>query len=754
VIIGTPMATTSPRTEERASSAEHNLPVPLTSLIGRARELEVISETLRKTRLVTLTGPGGVGKTRLALALARLQITRRADGVWLVDLAAGPEIPAVAAEAARVLEVRAPPEITPTDALRRSLTDRDLLLVLDNCEHVVEDCSELATALLTSCRDVRIMATSRESLGVDGETVWRLEPLGPEDAYRLFIERARLRHPEFVPRDENDAVIERLCARLDRLPLAIELAAARVSVMSPAEVLSSLETRLGTLGGGGRLAPPHHRTVRAAVEWSHQLLDPTEQRAFRSLAVFVGGFDAGAATTVAPVLSLDVLAQLVDKSLIAVLETPRGRTRYRLLETVREYAAELLAEADEWDAARERHFRHFSVLADIAREEWLSTGRHRFVNELDDDYENVRAALEWAAASDPCAAMRMLAGTRDLFFRFGQADGLRLARLLLERCPLSDRHRVEAQISAGQLATAMGDSESARLVLAEARKLSGELDEPVLEAWTCFFQGLAETLAGVVEPARRHLQASRALHHELGIRIGEARSLAGLGLTFVMANETARARELLEEALSIYAAEGDAWGQGSCHIFLGMSAESAATDPSSATAHYHKAVDFLRPSRDASLLPVALLGQASMVGRSEPARALKVAAAAYAMRARVGGDFPPIYRARLERVREHTATLLGRDAERAWAEGARLGVDDAVALAFGAARPRPASPAGLSGRELEVAGLVAAGLANKAIAARLHLSVRTVESHVRHALAKLGLDNRTQLATWARDRIQ
>ena len=748
------MTTNSSRAAEGASPAEHNLPVPLTSLVGRARELQGVGETLRATRLVTLTGPGGVGKTRLALELARRQITPRADGVWLVDLASGPETPDVAAETARVLDVRSPTGTTPTDALRRYLTNRDLLLVLDNCEHVVDACAELAAALLTSCGDVRIMATSRESLGVNGETVWRLDPLGPEDAYRLFVERARQRQPGFMPGEETDATIARLCARLDRLPLAIELAAARVSVMSPAEVLSGLETRLGALGRGGRLSPPHHRTVRAAVEWSHQLLDPVEQEAFRSLAVFVGGFDADAATSVVPGLSLDVHARLVDKSLVAVMETVRGRTRYRLLETVREYAHELLVGADELDAARERHRHHFSALGDVAREEWLSTGAQRFVNELDDDYENVRAALEWAAASDPCAGMRLLAGTRDLFFRFGQADGLRLAKLLLERCPARDRHRVEAQISAGQLAITLSDFHAARSVLAEARELNAELDDPVLEAWTRFFQGLAETLAGAIGPGREHLQASRALHQELGIRIGEARSTGVLGMTFVIANESARAQELIEAALSINVAEGDLWGQGSCHTWLGIVAEAGASDPSRATSHYRKAVDFLRPSRDATLLPVALVGQAGVLGRGDPANALRVAAAASAIRARIGGEFAPFYRARLERVRAAAEAALGGEAERLWAQGARLGVDDAVALAFGTAPPRPASPAGLSARELEVAGLVAEGLSNKAIASRLHLSVRTVESHVRHVLAKVGLDNRTQLATWAHERIQ
>jgi non-specific serine/threonine protein kinase len=748
------METTASRTAEPDVSAEHNLPEPLTSLVGRASELERIGETLRTTRLVTLTGPGGVGKTRLALALARRQLTRRPHGAWLVDLASGPETPDVAAETARVLHVRGSSGTTPTDALRRYLADRDLLLVLDNCEHVVDACAQLAGALLTSCRDVRIMATSRELLGVSGETVWRLEPLAPEDAYRLFVERARQRHAAFMPAKETDATIAELCARLDRLPLAIELAAARVSAMSPEEVLSGLASRLGVLGHGGRLGPPHHRTVRAAVEWSHQLLDPAEQRAFRSLAVFAGGFDAGAAAAVAPGLSVDVLARLVDKSLVAVVESPRGTTRYRLLEIVREYASELLVEAGALDAARERHLRHFSALADVAREEWLSTGAQRFVNELDEDYENVRTALEWAAASDACSAMRLLAGTRDLFFRFGQAEGLRIARLLLERCPVRDRHRAETLISAGQLATSMGDSGAARSVLAEARDVSTALDEPVLEAWTRFFQGLTETLAGDIEPGREHLEASRALCHELGIRIGEARSIAVLGTTYVMADESARAKALLEAALSIYIAENDRWGQGQCHIFLGTLAESSGADPSSATSHYRKAVDFLRPSRDATLLPVALIGQAGVLRRGDPARAHKVAAAACAIRARIGGDFAPIYRARLERIRAAGEAVLGADADRLWAQGARLGVDDAVALAFGTATPRPASPAGLSARELEVAGLVAEGLSNKAIAAALYLSVRTVESHVRHVLAKVGLDNRTQLATWARERIQ
>ena len=370
MIIDRVMAVSASRTAEHGSAAEHNMPVPLTSLIGRSRELDGIGEMLRRTRLVTLTGPGGVGKTRLATEVARGQIGRRADGVWLVDLTAGPADPDPAAEVARTLDVGGRSATAPTESLRRYLADRDMLLVIDNCEHVIDACAELASSLLGSCGHLRILATSRESLGVSGETVWRLDSLGAEDAQRLFVERARQRDPEFIPDREADATIAALCERLDRLPLAIELAAARIGVMSPAEILADLEARLGALGGGSRLSPARHKTVRAAVEWSYELLDPAEQRAFRSLAVFVGGFDAGAAMAVAPGLTVDVFARLVDKSVVAsgqdLAWAGRATGCSRPCASTRTSCWWRAASSS---AARERHLRHL-YLADASTRSW------------------------------------------------------------------------------------------------------------------------------------------------------------------------------------------------------------------------------------------------------------------------------------------------------------------------------------------------------------------------------------------------
>jgi non-specific serine/threonine protein kinase len=311
-----------------------------------------------------------------------------------------------------------------------------------------------------------------------------------------------------------------------------------------------------------------------------------------------------------------------------------------------------------------------------------------------------------------------------------------------------------ALIAAGELANAAGEEAEARSALSDARELSARLEEPALEAWAAWFQGITEVTSGRPEAGREHLQHSLALHRRLGIRLGEARALAGLAGTYLFAGEPARAKELHDAALSIFVEERNQWGQGMCHAFLGMIAEAGSSDQARASSHYRQAVELLRPSQDTTLLPVALVGQASVLVSRDPASALKILAAATALRARVGGEFQPVFQARAERVRAAASAKLGDEAERLWAEGERLDVDHAAAVAFGSPKRMPSSATGLSARELEIAQLVAEGLTNKAIAERLHLSVRTVEVHVRHVLAKLTLENRTQLALWARGRAR
>jgi predicted ATPase/DNA-binding CsgD family transcriptional regulator len=729
-------------------------------LIGRASELQAVGDMLRRARLVTLTGPAGVGKTRTAIELGRGQARHRADGVWLVDLASVRRAEDVAAETARVLGIRGAGRDALTDAVRRYLADRDVLLLLDNCEHVLDACAELGSRLLGACPQLRVLATSREPLGIAGEAMWRLEPLSPQHAYRLFLERARERSQGLVPDEDTEAAILNICASVDHLPLGIELAAARVSIMSPDEIVVSLQGHLGELGRPRRRTPPHHRSVRAAVEWSYTLLDPVEQAAFRSLAVFVGGFDAEAACAVAPDMSLDVLALLVDKSLITVVPAGR-RTRYRLLDTMREYASEQLDTASEVTAARDRHLRYFSTIGIPVENGFMSAYVVSLLEQWSADYGNVRAALEWAAATDPCVAMRLLAETRDLFFILGQSDGSRLAELVLQRCRERNRDRAWLMTAAGQFAFLLGDVTASVDLMTKAVQMSVELGERQVEAMARFFLGLHQAFGGAPDKARGHLAAARAIQQEQGDLIGEGRSTALLGLTYFMDDERARAREVLEAALAMDLKTEDRWSQGQANLYLGIIAE-LSEDPQAASSYFRDAVECQLPYGDSTLLPVALVGQASVMTRRDPATAVQLVAAAWAVRARNGGEFAPFFRTFAERARAAATESVGTDADRLWKTGSRLAVEDAIALAFGttlvgasassARRPRTAHALGISTRETDVVRLVAEGLSNKEIAKRLHVSVRTVETHVRHMLTKTGLDNRTQLATWARER--
>jgi non-specific serine/threonine protein kinase len=347
--------------------------------------------------------------------------------------------------------------------------------------------------------------------------------------------------------------------------------------------------------------------------------------------------------------------------------------------------------------------------------------------------------------------MRLLAETKDLFFMLGQADGRRLAELVLQRCPERSRYRADVTIAAGHFTFLLGDFPAANDLMAAAAEMSVELGERGVEGTAHWFVGLHQMFGGAPDKARGHLATARAIQQETGDLLGEARTTAALGLTFTMDGEPARAQELLEVALAIGLATQDRWSQGQANLYLGILAESS-TDSQGASASFREAVECLQPYRDSTLLPVALVGQASVMAGRDAETALRVVAAAFAVRARNGGEFAPFFLAFAERIRAAAAEKVAADADRLWRDGSRLTVDDAIALAFGTTRPRTSPALGVSQRELDVVRLVADGLSNREIASRLHLSIRTVESHVRHALSKTGLANRTQLATWARDR--
>ena len=324
-------------------------------------------------------------------------------------------------------------------------------------------CAGLAAALLDSCPQVRILATSREPLAVGGETVWRLDPLGPDDARRLFLERARQRRPDFLPDEATERTIEELCERLERCAAGHRAGRRPDERHDGVEILAGLDGRLDQLGGIRRQSPAHHRSVRAAVEWSYHLLDPAEQAAFRDLAVFVGGFDAEGAAAVVPGLSLELLAHLVDKSVLTTAPGLAGWTRYRQLEMVREYAHELLVASGELEAARERHFRHFLSLGQETPELWPSRRAPELVRDLEADYANVRAALEWSATADPCAGMRLLSGTLDLSPGASDRPTADVSPSRARRCPvLRDGNRVYVQYRPGLLRGGMVTDDAAK----------------------------------------------------------------------------------------------------------------------------------------------------------------------------------------------------------------------------------------------------------------------------------------------------
>ncbi|WP_081288558.1 LuxR family transcriptional regulator [Mycobacterium asiaticum] len=468
--------------------AVERLPTQLTSFIGRQAEMRGIRDALAQNRLVTLTGTGGAGKTRLAIEVAASMATEFTDGIWYVDLAPVTDPDAVPLTVARALGMPDPASQVTTEILRRFIRDRQMLVLVDNCEHLLDASADLLGGLLAGCPTLTLLTTSRESIGVAGEVSWRVPSLSlADEAVELFTDRARRIRPEFRIDEDNAETVIAICRRLDGLPLAIELAAARIRALSPAEILRSLHDTFRLLTGGARTAVRRQQTLRASVDWSHELLSEAERVLLRRLAVFLGGFDLDAAQAVSGgerYQVLDQLTLLVDKSLVVADDSPHG-TRYRLLETVRQYALEKLGESREGDAVRFLHRDHYTSLARLLEVPSAAEYQRR-IDVTGTEIDNLRAAFAWSRENaDAEQALSMASSLLPLWLNRGlMQEGVNWldAALTDADSPVeASPSRVRAMVSKVVLESFRGstlDLDEAERTLAAAR----ELGEPALLA--------------------------------------------------------------------------------------------------------------------------------------------------------------------------------------------------------------------------------------------------------------------------------
>jgi predicted ATPase/DNA-binding CsgD family transcriptional regulator len=792
-----------------------NLPAEVSSFIGREAAIADVDEQIGSRRLVTLTGPPGVGKTQLALRVATGLRDRFRDGVWLVALAALAAPDLLASLVAATLGLNAEGGQPPAEALIAYLRGRQLLLVLDNCEHLVDACADLVTALLHACPELRILTTSREPLGTVGEICWPVPPLTlPEslalaplvpgvtasaghvverapgsvdavlasEAGRLFVERARAVRPSLKLTADTAEPVARVCRQLDGIPLAIELAAAWAGVLSPREIADRLDDRFTLLTRIGRTAAPHQRTLRESLDWSHALLSEPERVLLRRLSIFRGGFTLGAADDVCDVGArgegrevrrvfddslliprpspLDVLASLIQKSLV-VADDWGGETRYRFLETIREYAAERLRDAGEEARLARRHWDWYSCLAERAEPHLRGPEQDAWRARIEREHDNIRAALARTIEHDEAApGLRICIAVWVFWWERGYTDeGYAWVSQLLALPSASDRTpaRAAGLFVAAKLATDSADLATALALCQESLEIAREQHDPHTLHRTLTQLGHIERGRGRWRAARRYYEEALPLRRELGDPVSVAISLSCLGDCARALHEYETARALYLESLDLAQQQGHPGEITATQHDLGLLAYQQGRYDE-ATAWFAEALPVAHRINYPRRIAYLLEGFAALAVRQQPDRALRLAGAAAAVRMAGGCRLAPSEQAPLTRKLTPAHAALGdHGAAEALAAGAALTVEQAVALALSplpavvgaasAATPTPSDR--LTAREREVAALVARGLTNRQIADALIVSQRTAESHVANSLGKLGLGSRAQLAAWA-----
>lgn len=561
----------------RTAATTHNLPAQLTSFVGRQAQMEELQQIVTDNRLVTLTGAGGAGKTRLAVEGAARLAAAFSDGVWYVDLApiTIPEVAPVSV--ARTLGLPDQPGRSTMDLLVRFFSEKKTLLLLDNCEHLLDACGAMAIALLAACPQLTILTTSREPLGLPGELSWRVPSLSlADEAIDLFTDRARRARPDFVVAEDNQTLVEQICERLDGMPLAIELAAARVRALSLRQIVDSLHDRFRLLTGGARTAVRRQQTLRASVDWSHALLTEPEQVLFRRLAAFAGGFDldaaqaVGADSDVESYQLLDQLSLLVDKSLVVADDTAEGM-RYRLLETVRQYAQEKLGESGEADGVRTRHRDYYTATAIDLETQGLS-GVQTLLNWAQAEIDNLRVAYSWSRErSEPEIALELVSALQQVWIRCGRfREGLAgFDALFTEetRSQVTPAAWVRGVAYHGILcawAGARGDLHRSR----EALTIGRQLDSPALLALALVGQGALALYE--VDELESYVDEAIDLIRSTGDRWSLCQTLAYLAVTKCYAGEPIPMRAAAEEGRDLADALGDRFFSRNCRTWLGL----------------------------------------------------------------------------------------------------------------------------------------------------------------------------------------